>query len=102
MPSLIALLLKLHAVLPVVEEDETKMPDADGNDISIPVDISRPNPNDMEFDNLYLDMNNIVSDIFYLDACRSFSVGSSLYAPRGQGKPDAYSHARILIFSSYN
>jgi len=47
-------------VLPVVEEEELKVEGDDGNEVTIPIDMSRPNPNQVEFDNLYLDMNGIV------------------------------------------
>ena len=50
----------IWTVLPVVEEEETRVTDDDGKVVAVPVDISKPNPNEQEFDNLYLDMNGIV------------------------------------------
>ena len=47
-------------VAPVVEEEEATLAGEDGQDILVPVNISGPNPNGTEFDNLYLDMNGIV------------------------------------------
>lgn len=52
--------LSFCSVSNVVEEDETKMPDENGNDVVVPINMAGPNPNEVEFDNLYLDMNGIV------------------------------------------
>ena len=52
--------LTTSAVSTVVEEEETKVQDENGNDVAVPTDMAGPNPNGAEFDNLYLDMNGIV------------------------------------------
>jgi 5'-3' exonuclease len=44
----------------VVEEEETKVQDENGNDVVVPINMAAPNPNEVELDNLYLDMNGIV------------------------------------------
>jgi 5'-3' exoribonuclease 2 len=48
------------SVSTVIEEEETKVQDENGNDVVVPMNMARPNPNEVEFDNLYLDMNGIV------------------------------------------
>ncbi|KDR79203.1 hypothetical protein GALMADRAFT_154170 [Galerina marginata CBS 339.88] len=44
---------------PVAEEEDTKIPGENGETITVPINMASANPNGMEFDNLYLDMNGI-------------------------------------------
>jgi len=45
----------------VIEEEDKKMADENGEETAVPMNMSMPNPNGIEFDNLYLDMNGIVN-----------------------------------------
>lgn len=73
----------LCTTFPDAVVDVTEDPPTFINGIKVPVRTTRPNPNGMEFDNLYLDMNNIIHPCFH---------------PENLASPESYDQVFKLVF----